>query len=112
MGDDSRREQCRQYSHLQYHHRSRRAVALGRASCHRRHRSRQFALLVCGEIVPKSYGLGNAEEWSLWMVKPLTAVERVLYPLVFIFDGLTRKISAMLGGDEHIEEPYTDDASS
>jgi Mg2+/Co2+ transporter CorB len=66
-------------------------------------------VLVCGEIVPKSYGLGNAESWSLRMVGPLGVVETVLSPLVFVFDGLTRRIGALLGGDQHIEDPYTDD---
>jgi len=66
-------------------------------------------VLVCGEIVPKSYGLGNAESWSLRVVKPLAVIERVLYPLVFVFDGLTRQLSDVLGGDEHIEDPYVDE---
>ena len=66
-------------------------------------------VLVCGEIVPKSYGLGNAEAWSLRMVGPLGVVETVLSPLVTVFDGLTRRIGALLGGDQHIEEPYTDE---
>lgn len=35
-------------------------------------------VLVCGEIVPKSYGLGNAESWSLRMVGPLAVVETLL----------------------------------
>jgi Mg2+/Co2+ transporter CorB len=66
-------------------------------------------VLICGEIVPKSYGLGNAEEWSLRMVGPLAVVETLLSPLVTVFDVLTRYIGGLLGGDEHIEEPYTDD---
>ena len=64
-------------------------------------------VLVCGEIVPKAYGLGNAEEWALRVARPLAVAELLLTPLVFVFDGLTRRLGALLGGDEHIEQPYT-----
>jgi len=66
-------------------------------------------ILVFGEIVPKSYGLGNAEEWALAVARPITVVERVLYPLVALFDAITRGASRRLGGDTDIEEPYLDD---
>lgn len=66
-------------------------------------------VLVCGEIVPKSYGLGNAQRWSLRVARPLALVEKFLYPLVAVFDAFTRRIGSALGGDAHIEEPYTDD---
>lgn len=63
-------------------------------------------VLVFGEIVPKSYGLGNATTWALTVAGPLTYVERSLYPLVLVFDGITRRLNAVLGGDQDIEEPY------
>lgn len=67
-------------------------------------------VLVFGEIIPKSYGLGNAEEWSLVVARPLAMIEIVLYPVVTLFDAVTRRASDALGGDRHIERPYTDDA--
>jgi len=66
-------------------------------------------VLVFGEIVPKSYGLGHARTWALVVARPLALVERLLYPLVAVFDWLTGGISAALGGDSDIEQPYTDD---
>jgi len=66
-------------------------------------------ILVCGEIVPKSYGLGNAESFSLRAVGPLRYVELVLYPVVALFDVLTRGITALVGGDQEIERTYDGD---
>lgn len=67
-----------------------------------------FVVLVFGEIIPKSYGLGHAREWSLTVARPIRLVETVLSPLVTAFDALTR-LGTAIGGDPDIEEPYTDD---
>ncbi len=66
-------------------------------------------VLVFGEIVPKSYGLGRAQDWSLRVAGPLTVVETVLWPVVFVFEGVTRRISTAIGGATDIEEAYLDD---
>jgi len=66
-------------------------------------------VLVFGEIVPKSYGFGHARSWSLRVARPLSVVERLLAPLVVVFDAGTRRLTALVGGDAHIEEPYLDD---
>ncbi|MEZ3116095.1 CNNM domain-containing protein [Halobaculum sp. MBLA0147] len=55
-------------------------------------------VLIVGEIVPKSYGLGNAREWAGTVAGPISLVERLLYPLVVVFDLVTRRIGAVLGG--------------
>jgi len=65
--------------------------------------------LIFGEIVLKSYGLGNAETWSLRVAGPIGLVERALYPLVVVFDAITRRIGAALGADAAVEEPYVED---
>ncbi|UWG48157.1 Hemolysins-related protein containing CBS domains [Halanaeroarchaeum sp. HSR-CO] len=65
-----------------------------------------FLVLVFGEIVPKAYGLGNAERWSLVVAVPLRAVERVLSPLITFFDWITRGLNAIVTVDEDIEKPY------
>lgn len=67
-----------------------------------------FIVLVFGEIVPKSYGLGHAEEWALTIAVPLVVAERALYPLVAFFDLITRRINDVLGGRQEIEEPLLD----
>ncbi|SDZ88954.1 protein of unknown function DUF21 [Haloplanus vescus] len=67
-------------------------------------------VLVFGEILPKAYGLGNAEEWSLTTARPVWVVERLLFPVVIVFDFVTRRVGSVVGGDPDIEEPYTDTA--
>ncbi|MFB6089817.1 MAG: DUF21 domain-containing protein [Halobellus sp.] len=66
-------------------------------------------VLIFGEIVPKSYGFGHARSWALRVARPLSVVERVLAPLVFLFDAGTRRLTALVGGDVHIEESLLDD---
>lgn len=66
-------------------------------------------ILIFGEIIPKSYGLGHAESWSLRVARPISYVERALSPLVAVFDIVTRWLTARIGGDQHIEKPYLDD---
>jgi Mg2+/Co2+ transporter CorB len=65
-------------------------------------------VLVFGEILPKAYGLGHAESWALTAARPVWVVERLLLPVVLVFDFVTRRAGAMVGGDPDIEEPYTD----
>ena len=67
-------------------------------------------VLVFGEIIPKSYGLGNAENWALRIARPMTVVSAVLYPVVAVFDGVTRRISGAIGGDAGVEKTYDEDA--
>jgi len=66
-------------------------------------------VLVFGEIVPKSYGLGNALAWALRVARPLRVIELVLFPLVVVFDVATRRLSTAIGGEAAVEEPYVDD---
>lgn len=66
-------------------------------------------VLIFGEIVPKSYGLANARAWSLTVAGPIALVERALYPVVVVFDLVTRQLNALLGGDHAIERHLTDD---
>jgi CBS domain containing-hemolysin-like protein len=67
-----------------------------------------FLILMFGEIVPKAFGLGNAESWSLRIASPVRLVERALSPLITLFDGITRRMNAYISGDANIERPYTD----
>jgi len=66
-------------------------------------------VLVFGEIVPKSYGLGNARLWATRVAGPIAVLERLLYPLVLVFDVLTRSLAARIGGDREIEEQFLPD---
>lgn len=66
------------------------------------------AVLVFGEILPKSFGLGHAETWARSAARPLAAIQWVLYPVVTLFDVLTRRLGRAIGGARDIEQPYTD----
>jgi Mg2+/Co2+ transporter CorB len=63
-------------------------------------------ILVFGEIVPKSYGLGHAQSWSLRVARPISLIEKLLVPVVVMFDGVTRWLATLIGGDQGIEKPY------
>jgi len=68
-----------------------------------------FVVLVFGEIVPKSYGLGHAGAWALSVARPVSIAGRLLLPLVAFFDFVTRRMNAVIGGETGIEEPYLDE---
>ncbi len=52
-----------------------------------------FLVLVFGEITPKSIAVQNAEKISLFLAKPLEIFIFILYPLVILFEYLTRFLS-------------------
>lgn len=65
-------------------------------------------ILIFGEIVPKSYGLGHAQSWSIRVARPVSYIELALRPLVTVFDIVTGWLATSIGGDQHIEETYLD----
>lgn len=65
-------------------------------------------VLVFGEILPKSFGLGHAEEWALASARPVALLQVLLYPLVAVFDAVTRRLATVVGGSPAIERPYTE----
>jgi Mg2+/Co2+ transporter CorB len=67
-----------------------------------------FLILIFGEIVPKAFGLGNAEQWALTIASPIRHVERGLSPLITLFDGITRRLNALIPIKTDIETPYLD----
>ncbi|MFB6156037.1 MAG: hemolysin family protein [Haloferacaceae archaeon] len=65
-----------------------------------------FLVLVFGEITPKSYGVANAESFALRVAGPLSVIQAALYPLVVFFEGVSRGINRLTGGEMEIERPY------
>lgn len=63
-------------------------------------------VLLFGESVPKSYAVENADTWSIRIAKPLKATEYLLFPLIVLFDYLTRQINRLIGSTGAIESPY------
>ncbi|MFC3477703.1 hemolysin family protein [Halobacterium litoreum] len=63
-------------------------------------------VLLFGESAPKSYAVENSESWALSIARPLKWSERLLYPLVVLFDHLTRIVNRVTGGRAAIETSY------
>ncbi|SHH42127.1 hemolysin family protein [Halobaculum gomorrense] len=63
-------------------------------------------VLVFGEIVPKSYGVANAERWALRTAPTIRRFQRLAAPVVTGFDLVTRRLSVVFGGEPAIEAPY------
>jgi len=63
-------------------------------------------VLLFGESAPKSYAVENSESWSLRIARPLKFSEKVLLPLIVLFDYLTRIVNKVTGGRSAIETSY------
>jgi len=63
-------------------------------------------VLLFGESAPKSYAVENTESWALRISKPLKLAEKVLLPLILLFDYLTRIVNKITGGRSAIETSY------
>ena len=53
-------------------------------------------LVLFGEIMPKVYAHHNAIKFSLWMAKPLTFLNKALYPISFLLVSTTSMIENKL----------------
>jgi len=63
-------------------------------------------VLLFGESAPKSYAVENTESWALRISRPLKLSEYVLFPLIVVFDYLTRHVNKLIGSSSAIESPY------
>ena len=63
-------------------------------------------VLLFGESAPKSYAVENTESWALTIARPLKLAERVLWPLIVVFDFLTQQVNRITGGQSAIETSY------
>jgi putative hemolysin len=63
-------------------------------------------VLLFGESVPKSYAVENTESWAIRISKPLKTTEYLLFPLIVLFDYLTRQVNKFTGSTGAIETPY------
>jgi CBS domain containing-hemolysin-like protein len=63
-------------------------------------------VLLFGESAPKSYAVENTESWALRIANPLKLSEYLLFPLIVVFDRLTRIVNTAMGSSSAIESPY------
>jgi len=63
-----------------------------------------FMILIFGEIIPKSKAIQHAEWICLKFAKILTVLKKILYPLIVLFDFLTRRFMGKMEGRPLITE--------
>ena len=63
-------------------------------------------VLLFGESAPKSYAVENTESWALRIASGLKLSEYLLFPLIIVFDRLTRIVNKAMGSSAAIESPY------
>ncbi|KYH27079.1 inosine-5'-monophosphate dehydrogenase [Halalkalicoccus paucihalophilus] len=64
-------------------------------------------VLLFGESGPKSYAVEHTESWARRVARPLKLAEYLMYPLIVVFDYLTRQINRLTGSTGGaIETPY------
>ncbi|RAW44177.1 HlyC/CorC family transporter [Halorubrum sp. 48-1-W] len=62
-----------------------------------------FFVIVFGEIAPKSYAVANAERHALRVARPVVAVQRLLRPVLYVFETASGVVTRVVGGDTAIE---------
>ena len=59
-----------------------------------------FMILVFGEITPKTFAAQNSERISLLAARPIEILSIILSPLVWVFERISKLMSALLGSQE------------
>ena len=68
-----------------------------------------IALVLFGEIIPKTIAVRNSEKVAFLYSRPLTWTEYLLFPLVIVLQWATRGLNALLGGDVSDRRSITED---
>lgn len=56
-----------------------------------------FLILTFAEVVPKAFAASHAEAWALRVAPVLLALQRVLYPIVRMYEGINRLMFRSMG---------------
>jgi CBS domain containing-hemolysin-like protein len=64
-------------------------------------------VIVFGEIAPKSYAVANAEKHALRVSRPVVALQRVIRPVLYVFEALSGIVNRFTGGESDIESYLT-----
>ncbi|KKF39786.1 hypothetical protein FK85_25830 [Halorubrum saccharovorum] len=64
-------------------------------------------VIVFGEIAPKSYAVANAEKHALRVSGPVVALQRVIRPVLYVFEALSGVVNRFTGGESDIESYLT-----
>ena len=68
-----------------------------------------IALVLFGEIIPKTIAVRNSEKVAFLYSRPLTWTEYLLLPLVIVLQWATRGLNALLGGGIEERRSITED---
>jgi CBS domain containing-hemolysin-like protein len=60
-------------------------------------------IIVFGEIAPKSYAVANAETHALRVSRIVVVVQRLLRPVLYVFEALSGVVNRVTGGESDIE---------
>jgi len=66
-----------------------------------------FFVIVLGEIAPKSYAVANAEKHALRVSRPVVVSQKVLRPVLFVFEAASGAVNRLTGGEAGIESYLT-----
>ena len=64
-------------------------------------------VIVFGEIAPKSYAVANAERHALRVSRPVVGIQRVIRPVLYVFEALSGVVNRFTGGESAIESYLT-----
>jgi len=64
-------------------------------------------IIVFGEIAPKSYAVAHAERHALRVSRLVLAIQRVLRPILYLFEALSGVVNRFTGGESSIESYLT-----
>ena len=67
-----------------------------------------IALLIAGEIIPKTIAVRKSERVALLYRYPLLAVERALWPFVMILQWITRGVNALIAAPDDDQASITE----
>jgi len=66
-----------------------------------------FFVIVFGEIAPKSYAVANAERHALRIARPVAVLQKVLWPVLVVFEVVTGALNRVTGGESNFESYVT-----
>ncbi|MBB5021708.1 hemolysin family protein [Desulfurispira natronophila] len=64
-----------------------------------------FVILVCGEIIPKTYAKHNSEKLAVPVINFLYFIYVVLFPLVFVMTRFATRVIGAVGAKAHSKGP-------
>ena len=65
-------------------------------------------LLIFGETIPKTIAVHQSERITFWYARPLKVIETLLWPIVFLLQGITNWTTRLLGVDPEARDSITE----